>query len=168
MENTTDTIFNISMDYIFIGMIVLAVLLIAAIVLSVVQLTNTSRMKKRFKKFTSGRNGLSLEEAITTAIEDIALLKESADKNKREIRDVRRRLMGTYQKMGLVKYDAFQQMGGQLSFCLVMLDENNTGYIINSVHSTEGCYSYAKEIINGKCKLDLSKEEAEAMAMAIK
>ena len=72
-----------------------------------------------------------------------------------------------YQKMGLVKYDAFSQMGGQLSFCLVLLDGNNSGFMINSVHSTEGCYSYTKEIKNGKSAIDLGKEEAEALAMAM-
>ena len=72
-----------------------------------------------------------------------------------------------YQKMGLVKYDAFQQMGGQLSFCLALLDENNNGFIINSVHSTEGCYSYTKEIRHGESDISLGKEEAEAMAIAI-
>ena len=76
--------------------------------------------------------------------------------------------MGTaYQKRGLIKYDAFQQMGGQLSFSLALLDENNTGFIINSVHSTEGCYSYTKEIRNGTSAIDLSAEEAEALAMAM-
>ena len=69
--------------------------------------------------------------------------------------------------MGLIKYDAFQQMGGQLSFSLALLDENNTGFIINSVHSTEGCYSYTKEIRNGTSAIDLSAEEAEALAMAM-
>lgn len=72
-----------------------------------------------------------------------------------------------YQKMGLVKYDAFSQMGGQLSFCLALLDENNNGFIINSVHSTEGCYSYTKEIKNGQSDISLGKEEAEAMAIAM-
>ena len=72
-----------------------------------------------------------------------------------------------YQKMGLVKYDAFHQMGGQLSFCLALLDENNNGFIINSVHSTEGCYSYTKEIRLGESEISLGKEEAEALAIAI-
>ena len=71
------------------------------------------------------------------------------------------------QKLGLVKYDAFNQMGGQLSFSLALLDENNNGFIINSVHSTEGCYSYTKEIKNGECKISLGQEEAEALAIAI-
>ena len=149
------------------GMLVLAVLLITTIVLLIVQLSNTYRMKHRLKRFMTSRSGQNLEEAVVRAIEDIALLQEATEKNRKELKEQRRRLQSTYQKLGLVKYDAFQQMGGQLSFCLVMLDENNCGYIINSVHSTEGCYSYAKEVWNGKCKLDLSKEESEAMAMAM-
>lgn len=72
-----------------------------------------------------------------------------------------------YQKMGIVKYDAFNQMGGQLSFSLALLDENNNGFIINSVHSTEGCYSYTKEIKNGESSISLGKEEEEALATAI-
>ena len=55
-----------------------------------------------------------------------------------------------YDTVGIIKYDAFQQMGGKLSFSLALLDENNNGFIINSVHSTEGCYSYTKEIKNGE------------------
>lgn len=68
--------------------------------------------------------------------------------------------------MGLVRYDAFNQMGGQLSYSLALLDENNNGFIINSVHSTEGCYSYSKEIRNGDNSISLSQEEAEALAIA--
>ena len=69
--------------------------------------------------------------------------------------------------MGLIKYDAFSQMGGQLSFSLALLDENNNGFIINSVHSTDGCYSYTKEIKNGECAIALGKEEEEALAIAM-
>lgn len=162
-----ETLFNVSPDMLMIGMLVLVVLLMTTIVLLIVQLSNTSRMKHRLKRFMTGRSGQNLEEAVVRAIEDISLLKEATEKNRKELKDQRRRLQGTYQKLGLVKYDAFQQMGGQLSFCLVLLDENNCGYIMNSVHSTEGCYSYAKEVRNGKCKMDLSKEESEAMAMAM-
>ena len=80
---------------------------------------------------------------------------------------VYKRLETTYQKMGLVKYDAFHQMGGKLSFSLALLNENNDGFIINSVHSTEGCYSYTKEIEAGICSITLGKEESEALAQAI-
>ena len=47
----------------------------------------------------------------------------------------------TYQKMGLIKYDAFNEMGGKLSFSLAMLDVRNNGFIINAMHTREGCYT---------------------------
>ena len=86
-------------------------------------------------------------------------LKENTENNKKDISNLYRKLESAYQKIGLVKYDAFNQMGGQLSFSLALLDENNNGFIINSVHSTEGCYSYTKEIKNGISALSLGKEE---------
>ena len=69
--------------------------------------------------------------------------------------------------MGIVKYDAFNQMGGQLSFSLCLLDEKNNGFLMNSVHSAEGCYSYTKEIIGGKSKLELGEEEKQALEEAL-
>ena len=72
-----------------------------------------------------------------------------------------------FQKIGIIKYDAFNQMGGKLSFSLALLDENNNGFIINSVHSAEGCYSYTKEITSGECKIDFSEEERQALYMAM-
>ena len=73
----------------------------------------------------------------------------------------------TFQKVGLVKYDAFPQMGGKLSFSLAMLDEKNNGYIINSVHGSDGCYTYSKEIRAGKCDLVLGTEEQKALGIAM-
>ena len=73
----------------------------------------------------------------------------------------------TYQKMGLIKYDAFNEMGGKLSFSLAMLDGRNNGYIINAMHTREGCYTYIKEIIDGNSIIMLSEEEKEALKMAM-
>ena len=58
-------------------------------------------------------------------------------------------------------------MGGLLSFSLALLDENNNGFIVNSVHSAEGCYTYTKEIRNGTCKLELGNEEKVALDQAM-
>lgn len=145
----------------------LLLLLLIVLILLIVQIVKTSKLKKRLDKFLVGKDGASLEQDIIGLFEDNKFLKSSADKNKKDIRTLYRKLESAYQKMGLVKYDAFNQMGGQLSFSLALLDENNNGFIINSVHSTEGCYSYTKEIKNGECKISLGKEEAEALAIAI-
>ena len=76
-------------------------------------------------------------------------------------------MKSSYQKTGLVKYDAFHEMGGKLSFSLCLLDEEDNGYIINSVHSNNGCYVYTKEIIKGASYIDLGDEEKEALQQAV-
>lgn len=153
--------------YLFVIVIVFAVLLFVVMILLIVQISKVSKLKKRLDKFIVGKDGLSLEQEIIGLCEDNKFLKNSTEKNKKDIRNLYKRLETVYQKMGLVKYDAFNQMGGQLSFSLALLDENNNGFIINSVHSTEGCYSYTKEIKNGTCAISLGTEEAEALAMAM-
>lgn len=78
-----------------------------------------------------------------------------------------RKFESAFQKVGIVKYDAFNQMGGQLSFSLALLDENDNGFILNSVHSSEGCYSYTKEIKEGLCEISLGDEEKKALDIAM-
>ena len=68
---------------------------------------------------------------------------------------------------GIVKYDAFHEMGGELSFALTMLDENNNGWIFNAMHSREGCYTYIKEVVNGESYIELSSEEKECLEKAV-
>lgn len=137
------------------------------LIFTIVQFVQINKLKKKIRAFTAGKSGVNLEKMIISLVEDNKFLKNDVKSNKHEINHIYKRLETTFQKMGLVKYDAFQQMGGQLSFSLALLDENNTGFIINSVHSTEGCYSYTKEIRNGGAKIDLSAEEAEALAIAM-
>ena len=68
----------------------------------------------------------------------------------------------------MVKYDAFHEMGGKLSFSLALLNKENDGFIINAMHSREGCYTYIKEIIQGNSVIVLSDEEKEALDAAMK
>ncbi|MDD3661317.1 MAG: DUF4446 family protein, partial [Lachnospiraceae bacterium] len=72
-----------------------------------------------------------------------------------------------FQKFGLVKYDAFKQMGGMLSFSLALLNDQDNGFIINSVHSSDGCYSYTKEVKDGMSDISLGEEEKKALEIAL-
>ena len=58
-------------------------------------------------------------------------------------------------------------MGGNLSFALCMLDDLNNGYVLNVVHSRDGCYTYVKEIIDGNAVLGLAAEEETALGKAM-
>lgn len=155
---------SLDIEYVIIGM---AAAMLIVIILLIIQICKAGKLKKRLDKFLLGKDGKSLEQDIIALFEDNKFLKNSSDSNKKDIRNLYKKMESTYQKMGLVKYDAFSQMGGQLSFCLALLNENNNGFILNSVHSTEGCYSYTKEIQNGESSISLGKEEEEALAIAM-
>lgn len=109
----------------------------------------------------------SLEEKIVDRLDQIDGLVESNENNKGKIEKIEKQMNVTFQKFGLVKYDAFNEMGGKLSFSLALLNEKNDGFIINAMHSREGCYTYIKEIIAGKSIIVLTAEETEALDMAL-
>ena len=155
---------NFDLTYLFIGMFVLILILGIMII---VQLVKFDKLSKRYKKFMGGKNAKSLEKDIVGLYEDNKFLKTSMEKNKKDIQTLYRKFGRAFQKVGIVKYDAFSQMGGQLSFSLALLDENDNGFILNSVHSTEGCYSYTKEIKQGECSISLSEEEVKALELAM-
>ena len=155
---------TIDVSYIFIGLIVFLLILL---ILVIVMMCKFSKLKKKYEKFMSGKDAKSLEKDIIGLYEDNKFLKITVDKNKKDIRTLYKKFETSYQKCGIVKYDAFQQMGGQLSFSLALLNENNDGFVLNSVHSTDGCYSYTKEIRNGECAISLGEEEKQALDKAM-
>ena len=151
-------------DYIIIGLVALVLLLLILVIVNIVQMR---KLKKNYKIFMSGKNAKSLEEVIKTRLSQVDSLIESNEVNEKNISLLFKNMRLAYQKMGLVKYDAFHEMGGKLSFSLAMLDGRNNGYIINAMHTREGCYTYIKEIIDGNSIIVLSQEEQEALKMAM-
>ena len=151
-------------DYIIIGLAVLVLILIILMIVNVVQM---SKLKKKYKIFMSGKNAKHLEDTLILRLDQVDDLIIANSANEKNIRTLYKNMQKTYQKMGLVKYDAFHEMGGKLSFSLAMLDEKNNGYIINAMHSREGCYTYIKEIIDGNSVIVLAEEEQEALNQAM-
>lgn len=152
-----------------IGIVVCVMLIIICVLLiiSIINVCSIHKMSKIYKKFMQGKNAKSLEQEIVGLFEDNKFIKNSVEKNRKDIRILYKNFESAFQKFGLVKYDAFNQMGGQLSFCIALLDENNNGFILNSVHSAEGCYSYTKEIKNGVSGISLGNEEKQALDIAM-
>ena len=155
---------GIDSDYIVIGMAAVIVILMILVIVNIVQM---SKLKKRYAIFMTGKNAKSLEDTLIYRLEQVDELIENNAANERNIDTIFKRMKFNFQKYGLVKYDAFQEMGGKLSFSLAMLNEKNDGYIINAVHSREGCYTYVKEIIDGNSIIALAEEEEQALTQAL-
>lgn len=150
--------------------LVIAILLIAIVVLLILVLVQHSKVKKlnwRIDQLTMGSDGESLEDMLIRILDHYNEINGQLEKNSDAIKDIYRRLHFMIQKVGVVKYDAFKQMGGSLSSVIVLLDQNNSGIMINTVQSTSGCYSYVKEITKGKSDVAFTEEEEEAMKNAV-
>lgn len=126
-----------------------------------------NRLKAAYTTFLKGKDGKNLEESFFEKFRLLDEVEEIAKENKEEVRKLRKQVQKTYQKVGIVRYDAFNEMGGNLSFVLTMLNDQNSGWLLNAMHSREGCYTYIKEIVNGKSYVELGEEEKESLERAI-
>lgn len=151
-------------DYIIIGLAAFCLLLFILIIINFVK---TKKLRKKYEAFMVGKNAKSLEETLVTRLSQVDKLMTANEENEKNIETLFANMKHTFQKIGLVKYDAFHEMGGKLSFSLVLLDQSNNGFIMNAVHSREGCYTYIKEIIDGNSIITLAEEEKEALQMAM-
>ena len=151
------------------GIIIIAlfVLIIVLFILLISVNMKYTRLKLSYNSFMRGKDGRTMEESIFERFEELDNLTAMTMKNRSAIRKINEEMMSNYQKVGILKYDAFHEMGGKLSFALTLLDGNNNGLIINSMHSREGCYNYIKEIVKGESYIELSEEEAESLERAI-
>lgn len=156
-------LFGFDSDYIIIG---LAAVVVIMLIIMIVNLVQISKLKKRYKIFMSGKNARNLEKTLIERLDQVDALLEANAANEKNIKILFNKMKFSFQKVGLVKYDAFNEMGGKLSFSLALLNEKNDGFVMNAVHSREGCYTYIKEIIEGNSIIVLSPEEEEALNMA--
>ncbi len=155
---------GIPTDYVVLGLFGVTIVLLILLIVNMVKL---SGMKKKYDIFMKGKTAKSLEDTLIYRLEQLDDLIKSNASNERNINSIFDTLKKCFQKFGLVKYDALDEMGGKLSCALCMLNDKNDGYIINIVHSREGCYNYIKEIIDGNSIIGLSDEEAEALEKAL-
>ena len=148
--------------------IILFVLIIALFVVVIMQIRKINRLEAKYKKFMKGREARSVEDEIYDIFDEQRIIRDENEQNRRDINDINRRMNKTFQKIGLHRYDAFNIGGGKLSFSLCLLDENDNGFLMNSVHSTDGInYAYVKDIRNGLSDSDMSEEERIALEMAL-
>ncbi|SFC85363.1 DUF4446 family protein [Butyrivibrio sp. YAB3001] len=147
---------------------VMLIIIVIAFVLLVLQANRIKKLEKKYEKFMTGKDASSLEDEIAGLFHDNRIIRSENEKNRKDIIDINKRLTNSFQKIGLEKYDAFNQNGGKLSFAICMLDENDNGFLLNSVHNSDGMnYSYSKEINAGISDVELSSDEKRALEKAI-
>lgn len=150
--------------YVILGLLVLEILLLILVIINMTKVKNLSR---KYDYFMRGKDAETMEDMILDQLDELRNLKAEDRANKDSIRSLNRNFRASFQKYGVVKYNSFKGMGGNLSFAFSMLDYTNSGFILNCVHSREGCYIYIKEVDMGKTDIVLGNEEQEALEQAM-
>lgn len=156
---------GLELGYVILSMIGVMVFMFLLII---ILMAKQSKLNKRYKKLMSGATGENLESIIYEKFNNVEEVQKAIGVLNKKVIKIDETLSTTFQKVGIVKYDAFKEMGGKLSFALALLNNTNDGFVINSMHSSrEGCYVYIKEIIKGESFVLLAEEEKEALSQAI-
>lgn len=150
--------------------VVILLMMVLVVILTVITISMSmrlSRLANKYKTFMKGNDGKSMEAAFQARFEEVDRLVENSSDNTLDISDIKKRLNKTLTHYGIVKYDAFDDVGGRMSFALAMLDNDNTGFILDTIHSRDNCFVYIKEIVKGESYIMLSREETEALKQAV-
>ena len=102
----------ISIDDLLLTIGIMAIIMVILFILLAVNMGKTNRLRKRYEAFMQGKNAESLEETLSTRIQQIDQLLISEKENRTNIEKISNTLLHTFQKVGMVKYDAFHEMGG--------------------------------------------------------
>ena len=127
------------------------------------------RMIKKYKFFMQGLGDKDVEKLMTYYLQELDNLKNEVHGNMHDrIKEMERNLPYCVQNVGIIHYNAFENVGNEMSFSVAMLNEKLDGYILTGIYSREHSYVYTKEIKQGKPQRELSKEEVEALNRALK
>lgn len=150
---------------------IISVILLILVIILLFQVLSCNmrmtRLEKKYKMFMKGSDAQSLEKSFVRKMNQIDRLYEAKEDHEHSIDFLKKNFNVIFSKYGVEKYDAFEDVGGKLSFALALLDKENNGLILNAVHSRDNCFLYLKEIVKGESYVMLSQEEVEALRKAV-
>ena len=152
------------MVYIMLGLVLLVLVLIIIMCVNAIKM---KKLKRRFERFMS-KEDVNLEELLVQYTKKLNVLLQNEKEMQTSIEYMEKVVKNCVQKVGVVRYQAIQNMGADLSYTVALLDENNDGVVFNGIYGRDGCYTYAKPIVEGKSSYNLSDEEVQAIENAIK
>ena len=155
-------------EMIAILLLVLAAAVVVLFILCIVLFVKFSGQKKKYDYFMGAnrRPSHNLEMKIEEYFETSKRIEEKYSKLLDMVTDMDKTDKSKIQKVGLIRYNPFDEMGGNLCFALALLDGNDNGVVLNGIHSRTGSFTYAKPIEIGVSTYMLSEEEVKAVEMA--
>jgi hypothetical protein len=139
-----------------------------ALLLSLAAHWRVGRLRRGFRALDGADGPQSVLEAISSNRRETLELRHELDKARQELDDARRDLADALRHVAVVRYDAFGDMGGRLSFTAALLDDAGDGLVLTSIHGRQEARTYAKGVKGGKSEQSLSPEEEQSIELALK
>lgn len=155
------TIYNIEI------IILLMVAFTVLILLYIIAQIRISKIKEKYNQIVRGVEGVNIEELLIKTGEEIKNIHIDMNIFEKDLENLGTKVAFAIQKVGFVRYNAFAEMGSELSFSIALLDNFQNGFVLTSIYGREHTTSYAKPIKFGKSIYPLSVEEIQAIDRAL-
>ncbi|MBN3348432.1 hypothetical protein CF050_16530 [Clostridium botulinum] len=155
---------NVNSAFIIIGLTAIMILLFIILIITMISL---KKLKEKYKKFMRGSNNKNIEELINDYLDKVDKAKEETEYVKEIYSTIDKRVKGCIQKVAIVRYRAFDDVGSDLSYSIAFLDNDNSGVILTSIFGRNESTTYAKPIDKGISRYDLSDEEKQVLENCI-
>lgn len=140
---------------------------IILLIFSLILFKKVSTMKGKYENFMRGASGNNIEELVIKYFDKIDEVKKETSEAINKTMELEQRMTSCLQKISILRYKAFENVGSDLSFSIAMLDDNNDGIILTGIYGRNESTTYAKPIDKGMSRYDLSEEEKEVLYKAM-
>lgn len=152
------------LPYIVIGMGIIILLLL---ILIIVLWRAVSKLENKYRRMMRGTTTKNLEELINSKLDEVEKAADAANTAAKACDELKVEINGCVQKVGIMRYKAFEDVGSDLSFSIAMLDGHNDGIIITGLYGRHDSTTYAKPVDKGISRYELSEEEAHVLKEAM-
>jgi len=146
-------------------------LIIGFLLLFILYIHNRHKLKKITKRYQTlivSNEGLNMEDILLNNQKDIVEVSNDLKQMEKQIYSLELKQSFSIQKIGFIRYDAFSDIGNELSYSIALMDDYNSGFVISSLYGREYSVSYSKPLKNGESRIPLSAEEQIAIDRAMK
>lgn len=159
-------------DFITNNLSYIILVILGLLVLSLVFFININlklaRMNKRYKKLMTGMDGCNIERILMGHIDEVRDVVKKTEMLEQDNKRIDLIVKKAVQRVGIVRFSAFEEIGSDLSYAIALLDYQNNGVVISSLFGREESRCYAKPIVNGTSTYMLTDEEKQALTEAMK
>lgn len=148
--------------------IIILIINIALIALYILNSIKLRKLRTNYSEFmTKLGKGNNIDEMLQKYVENVEEIKKENAEIERYCQKLDNDSKENLKKIGLVRYNAYKDTGSNLSFALALLNEKDTGIVLNGIYGRDTSNIYAKPVVNGKSEYALSKEEEEAISQIV-